>query len=130
MRSSGLPTTVSELPKLDAVGKGRGTWTAMRGRVGGEWLLVGSETEYACLTAGRADEKGLRGLGLDLADANGDGAAAKDPCGVGGHRGLRGSVIGLEMDSLSIAEMAELERLKLLPFLFIESASLLKDRER
>lgn len=48
MRSSGLPTTVSELPKLEklaAVGKGGGTWMAVRGRVGGEELLVGSETE-------------------------------------------------------------------------------------
>lgn len=130
MRSSGLPTTVSELPKLDALSKGGGTWTAMRGRVGGEWLLVGSEAEYACLTAGRADGRRLRGLGLDLADASGDGEAAKDSVGVGGQRGLRGSVIGLEIVSLSIAAMAELERLELLPFLFIESASLVKDRER
>jgi hypothetical protein len=46
MRSSGLPTTVSALLKLDAVGsKGGGTWIAICGRVGGEWLLVGSETE-------------------------------------------------------------------------------------
>lgn len=121
---------MSELPKLDALGRGGGTWTAMRGRVGGEWLFVGSEIEYACLAAGRADERRLRGLGLDLADANGDGETAKDSVGVGGHRGLRGSVVGLEIDSLSIAEMAELERLKLLPFLFRESASLVKDRER
>lgn len=102
----------------------------MRGRVGGEWLLVGSEAEYACLTAGRADGRRLRGLGQDLADASGDGEAAKDSVGVGGQRGLRGSVTGLEIVSLSIAAMAELERLELLPFLFIESASLVKDRER
>lgn len=82
------------------------------------------------MTAGRAAEERLHGLGLDLADANGDGEAAKGAVGVGGHRGLRGSVKGLEIVSLSIADIAELERLKLLPFLFIESASLVKDRVR
>lgn len=127
MRSSGLPTTVSALLKLDAVGKGGGTWTAMRGRVGGEWLFVGSETEYACLTAGRAAERRLRGLGLNLAEAKGDGEAAKGSVGVGGQRGLRGSVIGLEIVFLSIAE---LEQLKLLPFLFKPSAILVRDKAR
>lgn len=92
--------------------------------------MVGSETEYACLTAGRAAERRPRGLGLDLADGDGDGEAAKGSVGVGGHRGLRRSMMGLEMVSLSTAEFAELERLKLLPFLFIVSASLVKERER
>lgn len=73
----------------------------------------------------------MRKLGVDLVEAKGDGdsdsEAAKGSAGVGGHRGLRGSVMGLEMVSLSIAE---LERLKLLPFLFIESAILVRDKAR
>lgn len=53
-----------------------------------------------------------------------DGVAAKYSVGVGGHKGLLGSAIGLEIDSLSIAE---LERLRLdLPFLLIESVSLVR----
>ena len=124
MRSSGLPTTVSALLKLDGVGKGGGTWTAVRGRVGGDWLLVGSETEYVCLIAGRAAVESLRGRGLDLAETKGDGDAAKGSVGVGGHKGLLGSVMGLDIASLSIDEF---ERLRLdLPFLLIESVSLVK----
>lgn len=129
MRSRGLPTTVSALLKLDAVGSdGGGTCVAMRGRVGGEWLFVGSDTEYACLTAGRAAVRSLRGLGLDLAETKGDGDVANDSVGVGGQRGLLGSAIGLEMVSLSIVE---LERLKPdLPFRLMFSVSLLKEKAR
>lgn len=129
MRSSGLPTTVSALLKLEAVGSAAGgTCMAMRVRCGGEWLFVGSETEYACLTVGYAATGSLRGLGLDLAEIRGDGDATKGSVGVGGHRGLLGSAIGLEMVSLSIEE---LERRKLdLLFLLSPSVSRVNENAR
>lgn len=122
MRSSGLPTTVSALLKLDAVGMGGGAWMAVRGRFGGEWLFVGSDTECMCLASWRVAVTTLRELVLVRAESNGDGEAAKGSVGVGGHRGLLGSVMGLEMLSLSIAEL-DLLRLDL-RFLLIESVSL------
>lgn len=129
MRSRGLPTTVSALLKLDAVGSGgSGTWTAVRARFGGEWLFVGSEAECACLTVWCGAVGSLRGLGLDLAETRHDGDVTRASVDVGGHKGLLGSAMGLEMESLSIVE---LERLKLdLPLLFTESVNLVKEKAR
>jgi hypothetical protein len=81
------------------------------------------------LTAGRAGIRSRRGLGLDLVETKGDGDTGEQrSVGVGGHKGLRGFAIGLEMVSLSIEE---LERLKLnRPFLLIESVSLVNEKAR
>lgn len=97
-----------------------------RDRDGEEWVFVGSETECACLVSSCTAVRSWRLIGLDLDGTKGDGVAAKCSIGVGGHKGLLGSVMGLEIVSLS---MVELERLKLdLPFLLIESVSLVMVR--
>lgn len=81
------------------------------------------------MTAVHAAVRILGGLRLDLAEVTGDGDTAKQgSVGVGGHRGLLGSTMGLEMVSLSIEE---LERLKLdLPFLLMRSVSLVNEKAR
>jgi hypothetical protein len=80
-----------------------------------------------CLVAGCVAVGSSRGLGLDLAETKGDGDAAKGSVDTGGHKGLLGSVIGLEIVALSNAEF---ERLDDLPFLLIESVSLVKEKAR
>ena len=82
--------------------------------------------------AGREAVENSRGLGLDFAESRGDGDAAKwlvvgVGVGVGGHKGLLGFATGLEIATLSIAEF---ERLRDRPFLFIESVSLVKLKAR
>lgn len=129
MRSRGLPTTVvPALLKLEALGRAGGTQKAICGRDGGEWLFVGSEAECVCFAAGRATVRGLRELELGLVQTDGEGVAAIGRVGVGGHSGLFGSWMGLEIVRLS---MADLERLKLnLLLLLIESVSLVKEKAR
>ena len=80
-----------------------------------------------CLVAGCVAVGSLCGLGLDLAETKGDGDAAKGSVDIGGHKGLLGSVIGLEIVTLSNAEF---ERLNDLLFLLIESVSLVKEKAR
>lgn len=82
------------------------------------------------MMTGREAVENSRGLGLDFAESRGDGDAAKwlvVGVGVGGHKGLLGFAIGLEIATLSIAEC---ERLRDRPFLFIESVSLVKLKAR
>lgn len=124
MHSSGLPTTVSALLKLGAFDMGGGAWTTVRGRCGGELMLVGSEDEWACLLIGRAMGS-LYGLGLDRIETEDERDTGKQLT-ASGNSGLLESVIGLEILSVLIV-LFELDRLKfVLRFLFIESVSFVR----
>jgi len=109
MHSSGLPTTVSALLKLGAFDMGGGAWTTVRGRCGGELMLVGSEAEWACLLIGRAMGS-LYGLGLDRIETEDERDTGKQ-LAASGNSGLLESVIGLEILSVLIV-LFELDRLK------------------
>lgn len=129
MRSSGLPVTESALLGVGAVDKGSGTKRPICGRDGGEWSLVGSEAECACVAAERRSAlKSLRGLELDRVQTLGDGEAVAALAGADGHRGLLGSSIGLEILCLSTAEIERLELDLLL--LCIESDSFVNEKAR
>lgn len=125
MHSSGLPTTVSALLKLGAFDMGGGAWTTVRGRCGGELMLVGSEAEWACLLIGRTAMGSLYGLGLDRIETEDERDTGKQLT-ASGNSGLLESVIGLEILSVLIV-LFELDRLKfVLRFLFIESVSFVR----
>jgi hypothetical protein len=74
-------------------------------------MLVGSEAEWACLLIGRAAMGSLYGLGLDRIETEDERDTGKQ-LGASGHRGLLESVIGLEMLSVLIVLVVELDRLK------------------
>jgi hypothetical protein len=89
-------------------------------------MLVGSEAEWACLLIGRAAMGSLYGLGLDRIETEDERDTGKQ-LGASGHRGLLESVIGLEMLSVLIVLVVELDRLKPgLRFLLIESVSFVR----
>lgn len=131
MHSKGLSQILATLLKLGATGMGRSTRLGARrfGGGGGEQLLVGSDNECLCPFSGLF-ELGLRGLRLDcpLDDTRNNGAdtAKKFESVTGGHKGLFGSRIGLEIELLSI-EVCEREE-RLLPFIVI--VSLLHEKAR
>jgi hypothetical protein len=89
-------------------------------------VLVGSEAEWACLLIGRAAIGSLYGLGLDRIENEDERDTGKQLV-ASGHRGLLESVIGLEILSVLIVLVIELDRLKPgLRFLFIESVSFVR----
>ena len=133
MRSNGLSIELPMLPKLGAVGMGGGARRGCRGRSGGDELFVGSEAEYECrITVYTTVD--FREPGVDCAVVGGidkgcEGAADSNASfGAGGHNGLLGSAMGLEMSRLSI-EVRE-ERLERCLVALIESVSLDHEKAR
>ena len=69
---------------------------------------------------------GLYGVGLDRVETDDERNTGKE-FGASGHSGLLGSVIGLEILSVLMVLVVELDRLKLgLRFLFMESVSFVR----